>query len=103
LEKQLKNETGIRVYTFLFPLTQLHPKAYEKSKSIWCAKDQHQAMVDVMLDGKKLAKATCDTPIDRNMALAAKLNVMGTPTMFAQDGRKYAGGDLKTWLQQGSK
>jgi len=103
LEKQLKNETGIRTYTFLFPLTQLHPQAYEKAKSIWCAKDQHQAMTDVMLEGKKLPKATCETPIDRNMKLAAKLNVMGTPTMFAKDGRKYTGGDLKAWLQQSSK
>jgi len=100
LEKNLKTETGIRVYTFLFPLTQLHPDAYEKSKSIWCAKDQHQAMTDVMIDGKTLPKATCKTPIDDNMKLAAKLNVMGTPTIFAEDGRKYVGGDVKTWLQK---
>jgi thiol:disulfide interchange protein DsbC len=103
LEKQLQNETGIRVYTFLFPLTQLHPKAYEKAKSIWCAKDQHQAMIDVMLNGKTLPKGTCKTPVDRNIKLAEKLHVMGTPTMFAADGRKYAGGDLKAWLQQAGK
>ncbi len=103
LEENLQKETGIRVYTFLFPLTQLHPDAYEKSKSIWCAKDQHQAMLDVMLNNKTLAKATCKTPIDDNMKLAEKLNVRGTPTIFAEDGRKYTGGDLKTWLQQGSK
>jgi len=98
LEKNLKTEKDIRVYTFLFPLTQLHPDAYEKSKSIWCAKDQHQAMTDVMIDGKALSKATCKTPVDDNMKLAAKLNVMGTPTIFAEDGRKYAGGDIKEWL-----
>ncbi len=101
LEKNLKKETGIRVYTFLFPLIQLHPDAYEKSKSIWCAKDQHQAMLDVMLEGKKLPKATCDTPIDANMALAEKLNVRGTPTIFSEDGRKYTGGNMKIWLSQG--
>ncbi|WP_038250746.1 DsbC family protein [Ghiorsea bivora] len=103
LEENLKNVTGIRIYTFLFPLTQLHPDAYEKSKSIWCAKDQHQAMLDVMLNNKTLDKATCKTPIDENMKLAEKLNVHGTPTIFAEDGRKYTGGDIKTWLQQGSK
>lgn len=101
LEENLQKETGIRVYTFLFPLTQLHPDAYEKSKSIWCAKDQHQAMVDVMISDKKLPKATCKTPIDSNMKLAGKLNVRGTPTIFAEDGRKYTGGDIKTWLTQG--
>ena len=102
LEQNLQSETGIRVYTFLFPLTQLHPDAYEKSKSIWCAKNQHKAMSEVMLDDKKLPKATCTTPIDDNMKLADKLNVRGTPTIFAEDGRKYTGGDIKTWLQQGS-
>ncbi len=101
LEQQLQNERGIRVYTFLFPLTQLHPNAYEKSKSIWCAKDKHKAMIDVMLKGKTLPKGTCNTPIDANMKLAQKLNVMGTPTIFAEDGRRFTGGDLKAWLQQG--
>jgi thiol:disulfide interchange protein DsbC len=103
LEKNLQHETGIRIYTFLFPLIQLHPDAYEKSKSIWCAKDQHQAMLDVMLNGKTLPKATCKTPIDDNMKLAEKLNVRGTPTIFAENGRKFTGGNLKAWLQQGSK
>ena len=101
LEENLQKETGIRVYTFLFPLTQLHPDAYEKSKSIWCAKDQHQAMVNVMLNNKSLDETTCKTPIDDNMKLAEKLNVRGTPTIFAEDGRKYTGGDIKTWLSQG--
>ncbi|MDQ6981295.1 MAG: thioredoxin fold domain-containing protein, partial [Ghiorsea sp.] len=73
----------------------------EKSKSIWCAKDRYQAMVDVMLNNKKLPKATCKTPIDDNMKLAEKLNVRGTPTVFAEDGRKYTGGDMKAWLNQG--
>ncbi|HIP06722.1 MAG TPA: DsbC family protein [Mariprofundaceae bacterium] len=101
LEKNLKKETGIRVYTFLFPLIQLHPDAYEKSKSIWCAEDQHQAMLDVMLDKKKLPAATCDTPIDANLELAQKLNVRGTPTIFSEDGRKYTGGNMQAWLEQG--
>jgi len=105
LEAQLVNIDGIRVYTFLFPLTQLHPDAYAKSESIWCAKDQHQAMVDVMTKGTKLPKATCKTPIADIQQLAAKLNVQGTPTIFAADGRKYAGNvplsQLKQWLEQG--
>ncbi len=103
LEQSLQNEHELRIYTFLFPLTQLHPDAYEKSKSIWCAKNQHQAMQDVMLKGKTLPKATCKTPIDANIQLADKLHVRGTPTIFAEDGRRYTGGDLKTWLKQGAK
>lgn len=105
LEQQLAQIDGLRIYTFLFPLTQLHPDAYAKSESIWCAKDQHQAMVDVMTKGKKLAKATCKTPLADIQKLASQLNVQGTPTIFAGDGRKFAGGtplnQIKAWLQQG--
>ncbi|MBL4759320.1 MAG: DsbC family protein, partial [Mariprofundaceae bacterium] len=35
LEKTLNDVKGVKVYTFLFPLTQLHPKAYAKSEGIW--------------------------------------------------------------------
>ena len=104
LEEQLATIDGLRVYTFLYPLTQLHPTAYAKSESIWCAKNQHQAMVDVMTKGKTLPKATCATPLADIQALAEKLNVMGTPTIFAGDGRKFGGlplTQLKAWLQQG--
>jgi len=104
LEEQLANIDGLRIYTFLYPLTQLHPNAYAKSESIWCEKDQHQAMVDVMTKGKVLPKATCKTPIADIQTLAVKLGVQGTPTIFAGDGRKFGGlplSQLKTWLQQG--
>lgn len=106
LEEQLAKLDGIRVYTFLFPLTQIHPNAYAKSESIWCAKDQAQALHDVMINGVALPKADCKTPLDELMALGTKMNVMGTPTIFAEDGRKFAGGvpleQIKAWLQQGS-
>jgi thiol:disulfide interchange protein DsbC len=102
LEQRLTDIEGVRVYTFLFPLVSLHPDAFAKSESIWCAKDQHQAMVDLMIKGTELPKATCDTPIAANIELAEKLNVRGTPTIFSEDGRKYTGdGSIKDWLRQG--
>lgn len=102
LEEHLQSLEGIRVYTFLFPLSQLHPDAYAKSEAIWCAKDKHRALVDTMLKGKvpPKAKSTCKTPIDKNIKLARVLGVNGTPTIFAEDGRKYTGGDLLVWLKQ---
>lgn len=101
LEKRLQNNTKIRSYTFLFPLVQIHPNAYAKSAAIWCAKNQHQAMLDVMLKNKVLSKASkgCKTPLNRNMKLAKKLGVSGTPTIFSEQGRKHTGGDLVTWLE----
>jgi len=94
LETELPKTRGLKIYTFLFPLAQLHPKAYAKAAAIWCAKDQHKTLLDVMLKNtplNKLPKATCDTPIDRNIKLGQSLGITGTPTLIAHDGRKHAG------------
>ncbi|MDX8398367.1 MAG: DsbC family protein [Mariprofundaceae bacterium] len=103
LEQELTTISGIKVYTFLLPLEQLHPQSRQKSESIWCSDDQHQALLDVMLEDKKLPAATCETPISQIQALAKKLGISGTPTMISGDGRKYAGiktaEQLKAWLQ----
>ncbi|HKI61944.1 MAG TPA: DsbC family protein [Mariprofundaceae bacterium] len=102
LEGELKNMQGVKVYTFLYPLTQLHPNARAKADSIWCSKDQHQAMLDVMLEGKALPKADCQTPLDEIAAIGQKLGINGTPTLIAGDGRMMSGGkpasELKAWL-----
>jgi thiol:disulfide interchange protein DsbC len=102
LENELKTVQGVKVYTFLYPLTQLHPDARAKADSIWCSKDQHQAMLDVMLEGKVLPAATCQTPLDEIAAIGQKLGINGTPTIIAGDGRMVAGGkpasELKAWL-----
>jgi len=105
LESELKNVKGIKVYTFLYPLESLHPQARAKAESIWCAKNQHEALVSVMLENKALPKATCQTPVADNIALAKGLGITGTPTMIAGDGRKYAGvktpAQLLAWLKKG--
>ncbi|PCI45295.1 MAG: protein-disulfide isomerase [Proteobacteria bacterium] len=103
LEISLKGATDIKIYTFLFPLESIHPNAKAKSESIWCAENQHEALLQVMLENKTLAKATCDTPIAANIALARKLGISGTPTLISGDGRKRSGSSnaaqLKAWLE----
>ncbi|MDX8402811.1 MAG: DsbC family protein [Mariprofundaceae bacterium] len=101
-ETNLKSVKGVKVYTFLFPLTQLHPQAREKAEAIWCSKDRHKALLQVMLEDKSLAKGSCKTPLDEIAGLAGRLNIHGTPTLIARDGRKMGGmppaGQLKAWL-----
>ena len=103
LEEELKILEGVQVYTFLYPLVQLHPNARAKSASIWCSKDQHKMLQKVMLENFTPEAATCDTPLDAIAALAQKLNINGTPAMIAGDGRMVAGGkkaaDIKAWLE----
>ena len=102
-EEELKSVKGVKVYTFLFPLTKLHPDARRKSEAIWCSKDRHAALLKVMLDDKAISGGGCETPLDEITALAGKLNITGTPTIIARDGRKLGGmlsaDRLKPWLE----
>ena len=91
LEKTLNDVKGVKVYTFLFPLTQLHPKAYAKSEGIWCSKDQHATLQKVMLNGFVPEKADCKTPLDDIAIVAKGLNINGTPAIIAGDGRRMSG------------
>jgi len=107
LEKELLKVKGVKVYTFLYPLESIHKHARAKSEAIWCAKDQHKALLDVMLDNKQAddIKATdCTNPIAENIALGESMKINGTPTLIAGDGRKHAGSfsaeKLEKWAKQ---
>jgi thiol:disulfide interchange protein DsbC len=104
LEEVLPKVKGVKIYTFLFPLEQLHPQAKAKAERIWCAKDRHKAMQDVMLNNvplDQLGDANCSTPVETNIMLGRKLGIRGTPTLIASDGRKHSGmmqaDQLETW------
>ncbi|RMG91653.1 MAG: DsbC family protein [Zetaproteobacteria bacterium] len=103
LEALLKDLKGVRVYTFLYPLTQLHPDAWRKAQAIWCSKDRHDTLVKTMLEGIDPGHATCAHPLDRIGKLGDELGISGTPTLIAGDGRRMAGAprsveDLKAWI-----
>jgi thiol:disulfide interchange protein DsbC len=90
-ENSLKSIDNITVYTFLYPV--LTPDSVVKAKSIWCSTDRAKAWESWMLDRRApTAAGSCDTAaIDKNLALAQKLNVSGTPTIFLADGRRLPG------------
>ncbi len=106
LEQELPKVKGVKVYTFLFPLVQIHPESRAKAEAIWCSKDQHKTLQDIMLKDtplNKIKSAKCRTPIDNNLELAASLGITGTPTLIAHDGRKRAGGMSAEKLMQWAK
>ncbi|MBV8047835.1 MAG: DsbC family protein [Paludibacterium sp.] len=102
LEKEgLAGVDNVTIYTFLFPLTQLHPDAMHKAKQVWCAPDRLKAWRDWMDNGvKPSGDDACDTPIDRNLALGDKLGVNGTPALVFGNGRLVAGAIPKAQLEQ---
>lgn len=91
-QKELTSITDVTVYTFLFPIEQLHPDSANKSKAIWCAPDRNKAWQDWMLNGQlPKAGAPCDTPIEKIAYLGRKLGVNSTPTLLFADGKRMLG------------
>jgi thiol:disulfide interchange protein DsbC len=91
LENTLKSIDNVTVYTFLYPV--LSPDSEAKAKSIWCSSDRAKAWESWMLNRETPSAAgTCNTAaIDNNLALGAKMNVTGTPTVILADGRRLPG------------
>ncbi len=91
-DAELAKVDNITVYTFLYPIEGLHPKAVQASRQIWCAPDKNKAWDDYLSGGKIPANdGKCANPVDDNIALANKLNVNGTPTIIFQNGQRVPG------------
>lgn len=70
----------------LFPLTKIHPNAYEKARAIFCAKSL--SMFEDSLAGKPVPAPKCETEqIKQNLELGKGLGIFSTPTMIMPDGR----------------
>lgn len=92
LEKELAQIDNISIYTFLYPLEELHPGASAKADAIWCAPDRAQAWSDYMLQGKLAAPASaCATPVRDIGKLAIRLGMMGTPAIVFSNGKRVDG------------
>lgn len=98
LERDIHTGTGldnVTIHLFLFPIVQIHPGAGTVAQNIWCASDKADAWVNAMVLNQPPPEATCDNPVARNVDLANKLNINGTPTIFRGDGLRLTGyGDM---------
>jgi thiol:disulfide interchange protein DsbC len=91
-QNELTNINDVTVYTFLYPIEQLHPDAANKSKSIWCATNRVKAWQDWIFNNKLPAAATnCEVPLERVGELAHKMGVTSTPTLIFADGKRMLG------------
>ena len=90
-ERDLLTVKDITVYTFLYPI--LGPDSTEKSKQIWCAKDNAKVWRDWMIKGTPIGESpSCDTSaLARNVALGRKHRSNGTPGVVYEDGKMQPG------------
>lgn len=89
---ELSNINDVTIYTFLYPIEQLHPDAANKSKLIWCAKDRVKAWDDwILRDQLPSSAGSCDLPLEKIGELARKVGVTSTPTLIFSDGKRMLG------------
>jgi thiol:disulfide interchange protein DsbC len=89
LEPELATLSDVTVYTFLVPF-----QGSSKPIAIWCAPNRELAWAQYMLHGDSSSNdkpSVCDHPLERNLALARRLGVQGTPTLLWADGSRTDG------------
>lgn len=84
------NAEGITVRYLMFPRAGANSPSYDKAVSVWCNKDQQDAMTRSKL-GETLPKASCDNPIKEEYELGQLLGVRGTPAIIMEDGAMLPG------------
>jgi len=87
-----KDRKDVAFFIKMFPLVQIHPDAYAKSKAIVCEKQANGdaaalKMLEDAFDHKTLPAPACETDaVDKGMKLAQDLGLRGTPALVFQDG-----------------
>ena len=101
-QNELANISDVTIYTFLYPIPQLHPDAASKSKSIWCASNRAKAWEDWIFNNQ-LPKTTgnCDVPLEKVAELARALGVTSTPTLIFADGKRMLGAQPYKEIERG--
>ncbi|HMC16495.1 MAG TPA: DsbC family protein [Albitalea sp.] len=91
-EQELQQVKNVTVYTFLYPI--LGGDSPSKARDIWCAKDNTKAWREWMLNGSFPVRAmgACDaSALQRNVAMARKHKINGTPALVFEDGNRVPG------------
>ncbi|MBH9551230.1 DsbC family protein [Inhella gelatinilytica] len=91
-ERTLQDLKDVTVYTFLIPI--LGADSRDKSRNIWCAKNNVDSWLGWMLNNKNPERvmASCDEgAIERNLAFARRHAIHGTPAVIFEDGTRTPG------------
>lgn len=90
-EMEKMNNLGITVKYLASPLESLHPTAQTQMEKIWCAKDRVAAMDNYIKHRIVPNSPKCDNPVAKQLQVAQKLGVSGTPAIFLENGEQIAG------------
>lgn len=100
LEREIQKLKDVTVLTYMIGI--LGDDSRAKVDNVWCSKDRTQTWLDWMLQGVTPPRAmgNCASPGQRNLQLAQKLRVNGTPAIFFEDGSRIPGAANAATLEQ---
>lgn len=91
-ETEMQQVKDVTVYTFLIPI--LGGDSPDKARNVWCARDNATVWRDWMIKGAAAPRSmgNCDvTALQRNLVMAKKYRVTGTPALVFEDGKRVPG------------
>ncbi len=101
IEQEFEKMNDVTIYILLYPIEQLHPKAPERARSIWCSSNRLKAWDDYLLRGvAPTAKGDCANPVAEIVEFARKKGINGTPTLVFADGNRVPGALTAAQLEQ---
>ena len=89
-EVAVLNKKGVKVRYLLYPRAGIGSPSYKVLQSVWCAKDQQQAM-NTAKSGGKVPEQACNNPIQQHMNLAQQMGLQGTPMIITDSGQVVKG------------
>lgn len=84
------NKAGFEVRYLAFPRMGLGSDVHANMASAWCSPNPQDAMTK-LFQGDKIPEVKCKNPVADQFLLGEKLGVMGTPTIFLENGKKMVG------------
>ncbi len=79
------NDRGITVRYLFYPRSGPDTPSFDKAESVWCSKDQNDAMTQAKMGANVSAKA-CENPVQAHYEAGQRLGVRGTPALIMPDG-----------------
>lgn len=85
------NAAGITVRYLAFPRTPEGTPSYQKSASIWCAKDPKKAIDDALKGGTVSGSPDCKHPLSQHQAFIRSIGASATPVIILENGQVLPG------------
>lgn len=81
---------GIEIDYVPFPRAGTESPVYGQMIAVWCAKDRQTAF-SAAIAGKPVPSLACANPVAKTYALGERLNIEGTPAIYAPSGLQLGG------------